>query len=77
MPEPAPESPFRDCTADQVFAEISARLRTDEMRSLWSRIQEELDRSGTDAVATYLDTEFARPQQDFECELARSPQIEK
>lgn len=65
------ESPFRDCSAEHVFLEVSKQLATDEMRSLWSRVADELRRSGPGAVATYLDSEFTQLQQDFEQEVQR------
>lgn len=71
-----PESPFGDCTSEQVFGEVSRRLREDGIRSLWSRIQEELHRGGTGAVGTYLDSEFTQLLQEFDRELDRASQPE-
>jgi len=65
-----PKPPFTDCTADHVFAELSAALSTSDVRTLWTRLQEEIKRQGVGASATYLGGEFARLKQEFIQELA-------
>lgn len=71
------ESPFRDCTSEQVFGDVFRQLTDDGIRSLWSRIQEELHRGGTGAVGTYLDSEFTQLLQEFDRELDRASRIEE
>jgi hypothetical protein len=65
-----PKAPFEDCTADHVFAEISAKLSTSELRGLWARLQDEIKRQGVGASATYLGGEFTRLKQEFARELS-------
>lgn len=71
------ESPFRDCTSEQVFDEVSRCLSQDVVRSLWSRIQEELSRGGNGAVGTYIDSEFTQLLQEFDRELDLAARIEE
>ena len=65
------ESPFDHCSIEDVYKEINKKLTTDELRSLWGRVQEELKRKGPESVATYLDSEFTQLKQDFDHDLDR------
>ena len=64
--------PFADCSADNVFAEISARASTPELRTLWTRLQDEIGRDGVGASAAYLSGEFTRLKQEFTRELSNN-----
>jgi hypothetical protein len=67
-----PKLPFQDCTAEQVFAEITASLAAPGQRALWTRLQDEIKRQGTSASATYLGGEFTRLKHEFIQALANN-----
>jgi hypothetical protein len=62
---------FDDCNAKRVFADVIATARSAELRSLWGRMLDEIERNGVDASAGFLETEFSRLGETFLRELDR------
>lgn len=67
--QPSPENPFQDCSAERVFADMSAQMAASEVRALWLRLKTELDRQGVAGATTYLNAEFTRLRGDLIKEL--------
>jgi hypothetical protein len=64
------DTPFQSCSAERVFWEISAQTDTPEIRALWTRLQDEIQRQGVSAARTYLDAEFTTLKEELDRELA-------
>jgi hypothetical protein len=62
---------FKDCDSATVFDQVRKRASTQEARSLWNRLLQELERNGVDGAANYLDVEFRRMAENLERELTR------
>jgi len=69
--EPAEALPtFPECTAEHVFNEINSQAGTQEARSLWGRMQEEIKRPGCGGCRDVSEREFTRLKQEFTRELS-------
>jgi hypothetical protein len=60
---------FPECTAEHVFSQITSQVATPDVRTLWARMQEEMNRQGVGAAATYLGGEFMRLKEELAQEL--------
>ena len=61
-----PSSPFDWLNSKHVLDQIPARLDSERSRSLWRRIESELQTAGTGAVQTYLRALFSEVTQRAE-----------
>jgi len=66
------EPVFAECTTEHVFAEISSQVTTPDVRTLWARVQKEIERHGVGASATYIRGEFTRLSEEFTRELTNA-----
>ena len=58
-PRTSPENLFENCHSSYVFDQVRRRLDSGESRSLWRRIESEMQSSGVGAAETYLQSSFA------------------
>ena len=68
MPE---EMSLPGCNSDSVFGDVTRRAQSPAVRSLWSRLREEMGRAGVGGAGSYLEGEFTRLNGEFEAELRR------
>lgn len=62
---------FKDCDTDRVFEDVSRNCSSDETRSLWNRLVQEMDAKNVDGAESYLSTEFQRLRETLDQELSR------
>jgi hypothetical protein len=62
---------FKGCDAATVFEEVRKNTGTQEARSLWNRLLQEMERAGVDGALSYLEVEFQRISENLERELVR------
>lgn len=62
---------FEGCDSEHVFAEVERTIQSSEIRTLWRRLQEEMDRKATGAAITYLEGEFQRIRESLNQEMKR------
>lgn len=53
-----PGNLFEDCDSTYVFAEVRRRLDSGEKRSLWRRIESEMEQGGVASAVNYLEASF-------------------
>lgn len=64
---------FQDCDTAAVFAKVTSTATSSEVRSLWARVSDEIQRDGIDAAISYLDSEFDDAAMTLARELERHP----
>ena len=56
---------FENCDSEHVFANLEKNIVSSEIRTLWGRLKDELERKDVGAATTYLDGEFQRIKESF------------
>jgi hypothetical protein len=62
---------FDDCDSNYVFSEVKKRLSSSESRSLWRRIEKELQDGGVGGADTYLRSNFSELVQKLRADIVR------
>jgi hypothetical protein len=65
------EVEFKDCDTTKVFDDVSRNCDSDETRSLWNRLIQEMSAKKVDGAESYLAAEFQRLRENLEQELDR------
>jgi hypothetical protein len=68
MPDPIE---FNHCDTETVFKEVRTAAVTTEARSLWDKLESEINRNGVDGAVSYLEGELRRIEETLTRELAR------
>jgi len=68
MPDP---SPFEGCDSETVFDQVTKGVTSAEVRTLWTRMLQEIRRNSLAAAVSYLESEFDRTRSDLLRELDR------
>lgn len=75
--EPLP-GVFSNCDSRYVFDEVNKRVISSQSRSLWRRIEKELNVAGVNGVGTYLESSFLEIAQKLRTDIKRQKEaIEK
>lgn len=62
---------FEGCDSEAVFCDVTAKARSAEARTLWTRMLGELQRNGVDGATSYLEAEFNQIRDDLTGEIQR------
>ncbi len=62
---------FSNCDSSYVFSEVNKRVTSGQSRSLWRRIEKELNTGGVKAVDTYLRSSLLEIAQRLRSDIKR------
>ena len=62
---------FSNCDSNYVFSEVNKRVTSSQSRSLWRRMEKELNAGGVGAVDTYLRSSFLEIAQKLRADIRR------
>ena len=62
---------FQDCDSQTVFAEVTNKAHSSELRTMWTRLLTELQRNSVAGAISFLDAEFDHIRDDLETEVRR------
>jgi hypothetical protein len=63
--------PFEGCDSETVFDQVTKGVPSAEVRTLWTRMLQEIRRNRPAAAVSYLGSEFGRTRADLLRELDR------